>query len=159
MGSGQGSRGASHGWMQLSSVIVNVIKKTGHSAEMINPITEETVTTTGSLFVDDANLIVWGDRHNYKTTKELRGKVRSTAKAWACLLRATGGALKPIKCFWWLIGYVCENGKWRYEDTEGTPMPVLGDDNETTEIPSLSTSEERKSLGVFSAQREAVRSS
>ena len=28
-------------------------------------------------------------------------------------------------------------------------MPVLGDDNETTEIPSLATCEERKSLGVY----------
>ena len=104
-------------------------------------------------FVDDANLMVWGDRHKYKTTKELSGKVRNTAKAWACLLRATGGALKPIKCFWWLIGYIYKNGKWGYEDTEGTPMPVLGDDNEITEIPSLATSEEKKSLGVFFLSR------
>ena len=28
-------------------------------------------------------------------------------------------------------------------------MPVLGDDNEIIEVPSLATNEERRSLGVF----------
>ena len=71
MGLGQGSRGASHGWMQLSSVIVNVMKRTGHASDMINPITGEKVNLLGSLFVDDANLIVYGDRKRFKSTGDL----------------------------------------------------------------------------------------
>ena len=150
MGLGQGSRGASHGWMQLSTVIVNVMKKTGHASDMINPISGEKVNSLGSLFVDDANLMVYGDRKKFKTTGDLYRKVRATAKAWAYLLRATGGSLKPVKCFWWLIGYVCnKRGEWEYEDTKGTTMPVLGEDREMIEVPSLATNEERKSLGVF----------
>ena len=97
MGLGQGSRCASHGWMQLSSLIVNVMKKTGHVAELKNPISGTLVKSVGSLFVDDANIFVYGDRKRYKSASKLCVKVRETTKAWACLLRATGGALKPIK--------------------------------------------------------------
>ena len=60
------SRGASHGWMQLSSLIVNVMKKTGHVAELKNPISGTLVKSVGSLFVDDANIFVYGDRKRYK---------------------------------------------------------------------------------------------
>ena len=59
MGLGQGSRGASHGWMQLSSVIVNIMKKTGHAADIRHPITGAIVRSVGSLFVDDANIFVY----------------------------------------------------------------------------------------------------
>ena len=66
MGLGQGSRGASHGWMQLSSLIVNVMKKTGHVAEIRNPITGAMIKSVGSLFVDDSNIFVYGDRKRCK---------------------------------------------------------------------------------------------
>ena len=48
--------------MQLSSLIVNVMKKTGHVAELKNPISGTLVKSVGSLFVDDANIFVYGDR-------------------------------------------------------------------------------------------------
>ena len=53
--------------------------------------------SVGSLYVDDANLVVWGDRKEYKDVGKLYKKVKATSKAWACLLIATGGALKPVK--------------------------------------------------------------
>ena len=111
MGLGQGSRGALNGWMQLSSIIVNVMKRIGYASVMINPITGEKVKSLGSLFVGDANLMVYGDRKRFKSTTDLYLKVRAAAKAWAYLLRATGGSLKPVKCFWWLIGYENIKGK------------------------------------------------
>ena len=85
--------------MTAAHSIVNIMKKTGHAAEMVNPITREKVTSVGSLFVDDANLMVYGDRKKYDYTKKLYVKVKATAKAWAYLLQATGGALKPVKRF------------------------------------------------------------
>ena len=77
---------------------------------------------------------VYGDRRKYKSAGALYVKVKATTKAWALLLRATGGALKPIKCFWWLIGYVCVSGKWEYENTAGLDLEILGDDNELTQV-------------------------
>ena len=76
------------------------MKKTGHVADIRNPITGAIIKSVGSLFVDDANIFVYGDRRKYKSAGALYVKVKATAKAWALLLRATGGALKPIKCFW-----------------------------------------------------------
>ena len=61
--------------------------------------------------------------------------------------------------FWWLIGYVNVSGRWSYEETKGTPLDVMGDDNDITEVPSLDTKEERKSLGVFFVLKEVVSNS
>jgi len=33
---------------------------------------------------------------------------------WEGLLRATGGALVPDKCFWYLIAFEYKNNKWHY---------------------------------------------
>jgi hypothetical protein len=35
---------------------------------------------------------------------------------WSCLHNATGGALKPEKCWWYLLDYTCEDGEWTYAD-------------------------------------------
>ena len=53
---------SSYGWMQLSSLIVNVMKKTGHVAELKNSISGTLIKSVSSLFVDDANIFVYGDR-------------------------------------------------------------------------------------------------
>ena len=45
--------------MQLSSLIVNIMKKIGHVADVRNPITGEIIKSVGSLFVDDANIFVY----------------------------------------------------------------------------------------------------
>ena len=143
MGLGQGSRDASHSWVQLSSLIVNVMKKTGHVAEIRNPITGDEIKSVGSLFVDDANIFVYGDRKKYRSAEELHDKVNATGKALVYLLRATGGALKPVKCFWWLADYRCENGQWEYEDTKGLDIEILGDNNKMTNVKSLGPREEK----------------
>ena len=41
MGLGQGSRGASQGWVQNSSTKINVLKKCGYGAELAHPITKK----------------------------------------------------------------------------------------------------------------------
>ena len=94
MGLGQGSRGASHGWMQLSSVIVNIMKKTGHAADIRHPITGAIVRSVGSLFVDDANIFVYGDRRRYKSAGALYVKVKATAKACALLFEGYGRSIE-----------------------------------------------------------------
>ena len=35
---------------------------------------------------------------------------------WGDLLCCTGGALKPEKCFWYLVDYECKEGEWQYTD-------------------------------------------
>ena len=43
---------------------------------------------------------------------------------WSCLLNAPRGVLKPEKCFWYLIGYVCKESKWIYAEMVPREMAI-----------------------------------
>jgi hypothetical protein len=73
-----------------------------------DPITAEIIHSMGALFVDDTNLYTW--RKNILDPGELWGQAQLELENWSCLLNATGGALKPEKCFWYLLDYKCMDG-------------------------------------------------
>jgi len=43
---------------------------------------------------------------------------------WEGLLRTTGGALVPEKCFWYLINQTWSDGKWTYSQNKTTPANI-----------------------------------
>ena len=67
---------------------------------------------------------------------------------WSALLDATGGTLKPEKCFWYMLDYECVDGQWKsaqdvgYDiyvtDLDGTPTIISRDDVQTA----------KKTLGI-----------
>jgi len=40
--------------------------------------------------------------------------MQQSINMWAGLLRATGGALVPEKCFWYYIHNTWSQGRWQY---------------------------------------------
>ena len=97
MGLGQGSRGAPSSWLQISSVIVNLMRREGCGAKVYDPLEPSLlIHTMGALFVDDADLYVWKEKY---TANKLWCRTQSEVYYWAHLLCVTGCALKPEKCF------------------------------------------------------------
>ncbi len=75
--------------------------------------------------------------------------LQKSINMWAGLLRATGGALVPEKCFWYYIHNTWKNGKWQYVSTPTTHVMLVPDDNNAPiPIPELNPSEARCTLGV-----------
>jgi hypothetical protein len=109
MGLGQGNRATPPSWIQLSVVLVNVFKQLNLGAVIQDPITAEIIHSMGALFVDDTNLYTM--RKNILDPGELWGQAQLELENWGCLLNATGGALKPEKCFWYLLNYECVDGE------------------------------------------------
>jgi len=66
----------------------------------------------GTLFVDDTNLYTWKD--GLLNTGELWLQTQLELTQWSTLLNATGGALKPENCFWYMLDYTCKDGEWSY---------------------------------------------
>ncbi len=56
MGLGHGNRAAPPSWIQLSAVLVNVFKQLELGALVVDPITQESIHSMGTLFVDDTDL-------------------------------------------------------------------------------------------------------
>ena len=94
-GLGQGSRGEPSSWIQLSSVIVNVLRGLDCGVMIDDPITGNVIHTVGLMFVDDTDLYCWEE--SLKTGEELFEKIQEETNTWGNLLIATGGCLKPEK--------------------------------------------------------------
>jgi hypothetical protein len=73
----------------------------------------------GTLFVDDTDLCTWKD--DLLNTGELWQQTQLKLTQWSTLLNATGGALKSEICFWYMLGYTCEDGEWSYVEITEWP--------------------------------------
>jgi len=64
------------------------------------------------------------------------------------LLNATGGALKPEKCFWYLLDYECKDGEWTYADMTHREMFVNNPDGTKSPIKQEKVTDSKKTLGI-----------
>jgi hypothetical protein len=68
---------------------------------------------------------------------------------WSCLLNATGGALKPEKCFWYLLDYECFEGEWTQADEMTTELRITNPDGTKSPIKQEKVTESKKILGMY----------
>lgn len=70
---------------------------------------------------------------------------------WGDLLTSTGGALKPEKCFWYLVDYEFKDGEWIYTDTVDWELLVPLPDGSEEPIQQYDVHHCEKTLGVWSS--------
>lgn len=100
----------------------------------------------GAMFVNDVDLYTW--REDILDPGELWCQAQIDLEHWSCLLIATGGALKPEKCFWYLIDYVCEEGKWKYAEMVLQEMVITNPDGTKSPIKQEKVTESKKTQGI-----------
>merc|ERR1711966_303906 len=120
------------------------------------------------LFVDDTDVIHF-DMDKNETALEAHAKLQESVESWGNLLMASGGMLKPVKCFYYLISFVWDaQGRWRYANNENQnefriSVPTV--DGMGALIEHLVVDAAKETLGVFvclsgvaNKQLEVVRS-
>jgi hypothetical protein len=114
----QGNGASSAGWAVVSICIISAHKKKGHGAHFTCPITKLKSHIAGIMYIDDTDLV------HFHMDKD-QGKdesffcLQEAITNWGKLLLASGGALKPIKCFYHLISFKWDaDGSWAYEDNK-----------------------------------------
>jgi hypothetical protein len=70
---------------------------------------------------------------------------------WSALLNATGGALKPEKCWWYLLDYTCVDGKWTYADIVPRELLITNPDGTKSAIKQEEVTVSKKTLGIYNA--------
>ena len=114
----QGNGAAPAGWAIVSVVILNAHKQRRHGATFRCPITNGDGKLAAVLFVDDTDLLHM-DMTRTEMLEETHEALQSSVTSWGTKLLATGGALKPPKCFYYLIDYDwLEDGTWKYRQLE-----------------------------------------
>ena len=100
----------------------------------------------GTLFVDDTDLYTWKD--GLLDPGELWLQTQSELTQWSTLLNATGGALKPEKCFWYMLDYMCEDGEWSYAEMTPRELFVTNPDGTKSLVYQEEVTVSKKKIGI-----------
>jgi hypothetical protein len=123
-----------------------------HGAHFIAPILDITSHIVGGLFVDDTDL-VHIDMQVVETILEAHSWLQESVINWGRLLIATGGALKPSKCSFYIISFKWKaDGTWVFGDNVIRPDLATGiplADGSLVEIEHLLVSSAVKTLGLM----------
>jgi hypothetical protein len=147
IGLGQGNRAAPPSWIQLSAVMVTMFKQLSLGAIINDPISDMIIHSMGALFFDDTDMYMW--REHITDPTELRIQTQIKIAQWSNLLNATGGMLKPEKCFGYLLNYTCTDGEWSYTDIVPRELLITNPDGSKSLIKQEEVTESRKALGMY----------
>jgi len=147
----QGNGAAPAGWAVVSITILNAHKRKGHGAKFLCPISLVRSDLSAILYVDDTDVIhldMTKDEDKLETLQCLQESVFN----WGKLLIATGGSLKPSKCFFHLISFSWKpDGGWVYdknEEEEELTLEIPLPDGSSAVIEHCGVEEAHKTLGV-----------
>ena len=150
----QGNGAAPAGWAVVSVVILDAHKQHRHGAHFRCPITKGTGELAAILFVDDTDLLHM-NMERLEHLEETHEALQTSVTSWGTKLLATGGALKPPKCFYYLIDFEwLEDGSWRYKELQDEELVafqirVPSSTGRMHLIDYVRPSEARKTLGTM----------
>jgi hypothetical protein len=109
----QGNGAAPAGWTVTSNIMIQAHKRKRHEVHLLCPITKTPLHLVGTLFVYDADLEHF-NMSKSETIEEAHEALQDSIRNCGPILIATGGSLKPVKCFYHLISFLLE-GRWLLE--------------------------------------------
>jgi len=147
VGIGQGNGAGPHIWVAVSSPLLEIMHADGFYAHMVANISLWDKKLVGFAFVDDMDLCVYGPQ---VASDMITTNMQSSVDHWEGLLCATGGALVPSKCFWYLIDFWFRNQTWQYISVKEHPgeLKICDDHQQRIAIPRLALGDARWTLGV-----------
>ena len=120
----QGNGASPAGWTVVSIVILGAHKEEGHGASFICPVSQTRKDLACILYVDDNDLLHLQEDET-STMSDAQEALQASVSSWGNLLISTGGALKPQKCFYYVIGYEWDrNGNWKYSELPAHPTLI-----------------------------------
>ena len=155
MGLVQGSGGAPATWTAVSTALVDTYKRKGYGASLYAGYNKSNLDVAALLYVDDTDLL-----HKpalpQATEDEIADYTQRATYYWAKLLQATGGNLKAMKCYWYLLSYKFHKGTATLKSLHELPRYTLhipqqeGDD---VEIELKDNHTATQVLGIWSSPK------
>ena len=96
-GTCQGNGASPAIWLLISIYLILIMKEERHVSNIRSPMSGVVLTLVGFLFVDDTDLVVMGEKNEDET--EVYSRLQQSINFWNGILRVSGGALKPEKCY------------------------------------------------------------
>lgn len=150
----QGNGAAPAGWTVISITLLNAHKERGHSATFLTPVSGKERKIAAIIYVDDTDLLHI-DLDERESLEETHWALQESMLSWGRLLLASGGSLKPEKCFAYLWDFEwMEDGSWAYSseaEDEKYDLCIPLTDGRTAFIERLGVDEARKTLGYWTS--------
>ena len=135
----------------ISIVILRALGAKGHGAHFIAPMSLVCRSLSAILYVNDTDLL-----HNNMDAEEsiveVHAAIQRAIENWGHLLIATGGTLKPDKCFYHLIDFAwTQKGGWQYithHEDECAALFVPLPDGTMAPFSHLTVDNAQETLGV-----------
>ena len=159
----QGNGAAPAGWAVVSIVLLDAHKQERHGATFRCPITKQCKQMAAILFVDDTDLLHI-NLEGMELLEETHDALQRSVNSWGTKLIASGGALKPAKCFYYLIDYDWnDHGEWRYKEMDDDELmqyriTVLTPSGQQVAIDCLGVEDARKTLGSMTCPSGSAKS-
>jgi len=122
-GYGQGNGAAPPAFTCLSTLIINAYKRMGNGAKLTSSYAARIFLLAAAMYVDDTDLLHWADSP-VTEDEELVEQVQAATNDFAHLAQASGGALKPEKCFVYFLAYHTVRGQTKLKTLSQLPDPV-----------------------------------
>ncbi len=148
-GVGQGNGAGPAIWAVVSTPVLDMMRAMGFGAIFKTAMSGDTIQFVGYAFVDDTDSVQTAF-HGDSIVEVIR-KMQDAIDHWEGGIRATGGALVPVKSHWYLVDFKWNyDGTWGYSTKEEAPgeLTVLDATGTRCTIERLEPTEARRTLGV-----------
>jgi hypothetical protein len=146
----QGNGASPATWTVTAITIINAHKQKQYGDHLVTPISKDIGHLVGNIYVDDTDLIHL-DMRQLETIEQAHKRFQASIQNWGKLLLATGGALKPSKCLYYLISFLWRpDGTWVYNKNENNislSLRIPMSDGSSEEISHMPVNEAVKTLG------------
>ena len=150
-GLGQGNGAAPPSFTAVCSLLVMAYQTMGHGIKIETAWSGYVFFLAAIIYVDDTDLLHWVQRGGMSDTEFLE-QVQSATLDWGKLAIASGGSLKPEKCFWYFISWKFHKGVAQYKTIDELPAQQLlipSPDGSLHSIALKEVTDSRKTLGVL----------
>jgi hypothetical protein len=121
-GYGQGNTALGPGFTALSSLIVNTYLHDGYGAQIYSSYYKRLLLLASIMYVDDTDLIHWSCTP-VCNPEELIAAAQTATYACGGLAIATGAAMKPEKCYAYVLSYWFDKGRAKMRTISSLPTP------------------------------------
>ena len=151
-GIGQGNGAGPAIWAVVSTPIFNSMRQRGYGIFIRAPYSGSDFFFVGYAFVDDTDLVV-NDPSATASVSSVIDKLQTSINFWEASLRASGGALVPGKCHWYLVDYSWTGRGWELLTPSSAPgeISVRSPSGRQVQIERMHPHEAQKTLGVWTA--------
>ena len=151
-GCGQGNGAGPPIWVAISSILIAMMASAGFGFTALSALSSELLSAICFCFVDDSD-VVEASPSVQVTGESLPPRMQEAMDLWSGGVKATGGAIRPDKSFWWLIDFQWHrSGKWcfkRIEDVaEDFELKVVDPEGRQVVLSRLQPDECERTLGV-----------